>query len=131
MTLPVHFANCVLRRDVLDVLRDDSVDMIYGDPDYGVGINYNGATYTRKWDDYIVGYIARGARKFAGVAPGRESVFNKLSHYIVPFACILPPPVFMIMCGYIRPMLPPQKRKKPFLQRTSLASAVIFVRWAP
>lgn len=61
MTLPDNFANRVLRRDVMEVLRelpDDCADMIYADPDYGVGINYSGATYTSKWDEYIDGYVA-------------------------------------------------------------------------
>ena len=34
-----------------------SVDMIYGDPDYNVGINYAGKSYTKKWDEYIDWYI--------------------------------------------------------------------------
>ncbi len=61
MTLPGHFARRVFKRDVMEVLRelpDGCVDMIYGDPDYGVGINYAGATYTRKWGEYMDGYIA-------------------------------------------------------------------------
>jgi site-specific DNA-methyltransferase (adenine-specific) len=38
-------------------LDDNSVDMIYGDPDYNVGINYAGKRYTQKWDEYIAWYI--------------------------------------------------------------------------
>lgn len=31
--------------------------MVYGDPDYNVGINYAGKNYTTKWNDYIDWYI--------------------------------------------------------------------------
>lgn len=30
--------------------------MLYGDPDYGVGVDYAGKKYTQKWDDYIRWY---------------------------------------------------------------------------
>jgi len=45
--------------DVLEILAslpDNSLDMVYGDPDYNVGINYNGSKYTQKWDEYIAWY---------------------------------------------------------------------------
>ena len=56
-----EFRNRVFNEDVMEVLRrmpDDSVDMIYGDPDYNVGINYSGQHYTRKWNEYIDWYVA-------------------------------------------------------------------------
>jgi len=46
--------------DVLELLSkipDNSLDMVYGDPDYNVGINYAGTNYTKRWDDYIEWYI--------------------------------------------------------------------------
>ena len=55
-----EFINKVFNEDVLLTLKripDNSVDMIYGDPDYNVGINYNGEKYTKKWDEYIDWYI--------------------------------------------------------------------------
>jgi site-specific DNA-methyltransferase (adenine-specific) len=42
---------------ILQKLPDESLDMVYGDPDYNVGINYAGANYTTKWNDYIDWYI--------------------------------------------------------------------------
>ncbi len=54
------FRNKIFNKDVIEVLKEipnDSLDMIYGDPDYNVGINYNGKTYTQKWNDYIDWYI--------------------------------------------------------------------------
>lgn len=56
MTIP---RDKVFNQDVLEVLRtlpDKSLDMVYGDPDYNVGINYAGRNYTTKWNDYIDWY---------------------------------------------------------------------------
>lgn len=55
-----NFRNQVFNQDILAVLKqlpDDSLDMVYGDPDYNVGINYAGKNYTTKWNDYIDWYI--------------------------------------------------------------------------
>ena len=55
-----NFRNKVFNEDVLKVLKtipDNSLDMVYGDPDYNVGINYAGNNYTQKWNDYIDWYI--------------------------------------------------------------------------
>lgn len=55
-----EFRNRVFQEDVLSVLRklpDNSVDMVYGDPDYNVGVQYAGYSYKKKWEDYINWYI--------------------------------------------------------------------------
>jgi len=55
-----NFRNKVFNEDVLQVLKklpDDSLDMVYGDPDYNVGIKYAGKKYTAKWNEYIDWYI--------------------------------------------------------------------------
>ncbi len=55
------FRNIVFNEDVLKILKqlpDNSLDMIYGDPDYGVGINYSGKKYISKWNEYIDWYIS-------------------------------------------------------------------------
>ena len=47
-----NFRNKILNEDVLKVLKqlpDNSLDMVYGDPDYNVGINYAGKNYSTKW----------------------------------------------------------------------------------
>ena len=52
--------NKVYNKNVLEVLKhtsENSLDMVYGDPDYNVGINYAGNNYTTKWNDYINWYI--------------------------------------------------------------------------
>lgn len=54
------YRNKVFNKDVLKILKelpDNCIDMIYGDPDYNVGINYSGKKYKTKWDDYIKWYI--------------------------------------------------------------------------
>lgn len=43
--------------NILRQLPDKSVDMIYGDPDYNVGIKYNQKSYTQNLDAYIHWYV--------------------------------------------------------------------------
>lgn len=60
-SLPKKFHNKVVQNDVIDTLRSlpaDCIDMVWGDPDYGVGINYSGQKYTNKWTEYIAWYIS-------------------------------------------------------------------------
>lgn len=55
-----NYINKVFNDDVLNILKkipDNSIDMIYGDPDYNVGINYAGKNYTKRWNEYIDWYI--------------------------------------------------------------------------
>ena len=50
------FLDRVFNEDVLNLLKrlpDRSVDCIYADPDYNVGVKYNDTSYTRKFEDYI------------------------------------------------------------------------------
>ena len=52
--------NIVYKRDIVDVLKelpDGSADMIFGDPDYNVGIDYAGKKYTKGFNEYIEWYI--------------------------------------------------------------------------
>ena len=54
------YLNRVFNSDVMEILKelpDNSVDMIYSDPDYNVGIKYAGKNYKKKWDEYIDWYI--------------------------------------------------------------------------
>ena len=55
-----QFRNKIFNKDVIEVLKqipDNSLNMVYGDPDYNVGINYAGKNYTTKWGEYIDWYI--------------------------------------------------------------------------
>ena len=57
--LPRQFRNQILNCDVMDALKDipsGSIDLVYADPDYNVGINYAGEKYTRSWNKYIDWY---------------------------------------------------------------------------
>jgi DNA modification methylase len=52
--------NKVFLGDIMAVLKDlpdNCVDMVYGDPDYNVGVKYGEKTYTRNFDEYIEWYI--------------------------------------------------------------------------
>ena len=54
------YLNKVYNGDVMHVLKDlpdNSVDMIFGDPDYNVGIKYGRNNYTKKFEDYIKWYV--------------------------------------------------------------------------
>jgi DNA modification methylase len=46
----------IFNEDVLNLLKripDGSVDCVYADPDYNVGVKYNNVSYTKKFEDYI------------------------------------------------------------------------------
>jgi site-specific DNA-methyltransferase (adenine-specific) len=46
----------VFNKDILELMRvipDNSIDCIYADPDYNVGVKYNDISYTKKFEDYI------------------------------------------------------------------------------
>ena len=52
--------NKVYNDDIFNILKslpDNSIDMIYSDPDYNVGIKYNGVSYTKNFNEYIDWYI--------------------------------------------------------------------------
>jgi len=55
-----NFRNKVLNDDVFNVLKqlpNGSIDMVYGDPDYNVGVKYGDKSYTKNFDEYIEWYI--------------------------------------------------------------------------
>lgn len=54
------YLNKVYNGDIMHVLKDlpdNSVDMVFGDPDYNVGIKYGSNSYTKNFDEYINWYI--------------------------------------------------------------------------
>lgn len=58
--LPAKYLDSVVLGDVMETLRalpDNCLHMIYGDPDYGVGINYAGKKYTQRWEEYVNWYV--------------------------------------------------------------------------
>lgn len=55
-----NYLNQVFLKDVMELLKDlpdKSVDMVYGDPDYNVGVKYGDKTYTKTFDEYVEWYI--------------------------------------------------------------------------
>jgi len=55
-----RFLNKVFLKDVFDLLKelpDGSVDMVYGDPDYNVGVRYGNKSYTKSFNEYIEWYV--------------------------------------------------------------------------
>ena len=54
------YLNKVFFGDVMDPLKrlpDRCVDMVFGDPDYNVGMKYGNKTYTKDFNEYIDWYI--------------------------------------------------------------------------
>ena len=54
------YLNKVFLKDIMELLKelpDKCVDMVYGDPDYNVGIKYGDKSYTKTFDEYIKWYI--------------------------------------------------------------------------
>jgi DNA modification methylase len=54
-----QFLNKVFNADIIKLLKSlpsESLDMVYGDPDYNVGIKYNNKSYTKNFDAYIDWY---------------------------------------------------------------------------
>jgi len=55
-----EYLNRVFLTDIMDLLRelpDNSVDMVFGDPDYNVGVKYRDKTYRVSFEEYIEWYI--------------------------------------------------------------------------
>ena len=55
-----NYLNKIYNGDIIHVLKDlpdNSIDMVFGDPDYNVGIKYGNNNYTRDFEDYINWYI--------------------------------------------------------------------------
>jgi DNA modification methylase len=55
-----RYLNKVFLKDVFDLLKelpDKSVDMVFGDPDYNVGVKYGDKSYTKTFDEYMDWYI--------------------------------------------------------------------------
>jgi len=55
-----NYLNKVFLKDIMEILKelpDKCIDMVYGDPDYNVGIKYGNKSYTKTFDEYIKWYI--------------------------------------------------------------------------
>ncbi len=65
--------------DVMELmaqLPDESVDMVFSDPDYNVGVRYSeGRTYTRSFDEYIEWYIQLARESLRVLKPEGNAFF--------------------------------------------------------
>jgi len=55
-----NYLNKVFLKNIMELLKelpDKCVDMVYGDPDYNVGVKYGDKSYTKTFDEYIEWYI--------------------------------------------------------------------------
>ena len=55
-----RYLDTVFLEDVIGLLKklpSKSIDMVYGDPDYNVGVKYGDKSYTRSFDEYVEWYI--------------------------------------------------------------------------
>jgi len=56
----MNILNQIYNEDIITLLKrmpNNSIDMIYSDPDYNVGIKYNKNSYTKKFEKYFDWYI--------------------------------------------------------------------------
>ena len=56
----ISYLNQVFLTDIMELLKelpDKCVDMVYGDPDYNVGVKYGDRSYTKTFEEYIEWYI--------------------------------------------------------------------------
>jgi len=54
------YLNKVFLKDIMELLKglpNKCVDMVFGDPDYNVGIKYGDKSYTKTFDEYIEWYL--------------------------------------------------------------------------
>ena len=72
-----EYYNKVLLKDIMALLEElpgKSIDMVYGDPDYNVGVKYGDKSYTKTFDEYIEWYI-RLARESLRVLKDTGNMF--------------------------------------------------------
>jgi len=55
-----RYMNNIFLKDIMVLLKempDNCIDMVYGDPDYNVGVKYGTKSYTRNFEEYIEWYV--------------------------------------------------------------------------
>jgi len=61
--------------EMLKQIDDESVDLMICDPDYNVGIKYNGKSYTTSFDKYISDYISLASEAHRILKPTGSAIF--------------------------------------------------------
>ncbi|MGA8849389.1 MAG: site-specific DNA-methyltransferase [Dehalococcoidia bacterium] len=72
------YLNQVFPKDVLELLRElpeESVDMVYGDPDYNVGVKYGEMSYKTTFDEYVEWYISLARESLRVLKPTGNMFF--------------------------------------------------------
>jgi len=70
--------NRIYNMDTFEMLKqidDSSVDLFIADPDYNVGIKYNGKSYTTSFDHYISDYISLASEAHRILKPTGSAIF--------------------------------------------------------
>ncbi len=78
-SIPEHLIDTVYLGDVMELmaqLPDESVDMVFSDPDYNVGVKYSeGRTYTRSFEEYIEWYVELARESLRVLKPDGNAFF--------------------------------------------------------
>jgi len=61
--------------EMLKQIDDESIDLMICDPDYNVGIKYNGKSYTTNFDKYISDYISLASEAHRILKPTGSAIF--------------------------------------------------------
>jgi len=72
------YLNQVFQKDVLELLRelpDESIDMVYGDPDYNVGVKYGEISYKTTFNEYVEWYISLARESLRVLKPTGNMFF--------------------------------------------------------
>src|SRR5438876_6557485 len=72
------YLNKVFNEDIfslLDKLPENSIDCIFSDPDYNVGVKYTGKAFTMKFEKYIDWYIELAKKSLRVLKPTGNMFF--------------------------------------------------------
>lgn len=92
MGIPEHLIDNVYLGDVMELMRqlpDGCIDMIFSDPDYNVGVKYNGRSYTRSFEEYIEWYIELARESLRVLKDDGNMFFYQLPEAECLSACAL------------------------------------------
>lgn len=74
----IPMVNKIHNMDIKELLRqlpDGSVDCVYSDIDYNVGVKYSGKSYTKAFKDYLAEYITLASESIRVLSPTGSAFF--------------------------------------------------------
>ena len=101
--------NKVYNDDIMNILKalpDNAIDMIYSDPDYNVGMKYNGKSYTKSFAEYIDWYIELAKESLRVLKPDGNMFFINYPKQNIVI-------MFLITFGFTIPMWGTRRRNSP------------------